>query len=146
MILFDVTYNNLEDIKEINKIVGKPINFINAIKLKGTGSGRMIIDNVSYNFEKIINDVNDINYGNIELRPKGILIHTTKQLYRFCWVIPYYKLVIYNTDFFSIYSDSSFIRFKKDKRYLHNKKFISKMINFKNDQLLNYNLNEIYRH
>ena len=38
----------------------------------------MIVDKVSPNLNSILNTVSDLNYANIEMRKKGILIHITK--------------------------------------------------------------------
>jgi hypothetical protein len=76
-----------------------------------------------------------INYANIELRPKGIIIHFTNRLDRYSWIIPFYRLVIYSTQTFSIHSNGNCIQFKKNKNYQDNKKFIHKMTDFKNNYL-----------
>ena len=77
----------------------------------------------------------EIDYGNIELRPKGIIVHYTKKLESFSWVIPYYRLAFYNSQSFSIHANGNFIQFLKNKNYKTNKKFIEKMITLKNDFL-----------
>lgn len=136
--LFNITYTDKDDIAEINKMVGKSLRFIPALKLKGTGSGRMIIEDVSERFKNILTKVSDLNYGNIELRPRGIIIYITKQLEQFCWVIPYYKLTVFNGNYFSIHSDNNFIRFRKDVKYRENKKFIDKMMHLKVLQTQNH--------
>ena len=132
--LFNTSYTDKEITKQINNLVGKPFSFIKAIKLKGIGSKRMIIDEVSPNLHTVINLVNDINYGSIELRPKGILIHIGKGLQRFAWVIPYYKLVIYKTNGASIHADGKFIHFRKNKTFKENKQFFKKLL----DQKINF--------
>ena len=114
--------------------VGGDVLKSEAIKLKGIGSKRMIIDEVSPNLHTIVNLVNDINYGSIELRPKGILIHIGKGLQRFAWVIPYYKLVIYKTNGASIHADGKFIHFRKNKTFKENKQFFKKLL----DQKINF--------
>ena len=43
----------------------------------------MIIDEVSNNFSSLLNKVSDLNYGNIELRPNGILVMINKGLENF---------------------------------------------------------------
>ncbi|WGH74272.1 hypothetical protein P8625_09095 [Tenacibaculum tangerinum] len=129
--LFNVTHTNKENQLIINHIVGARFNFFKSIKLNGIGSGKMIIEEVSENFKELISDTSDLNYGNIELRPGGILVFVTKKLQRFCWTIPYYKLVVYKNESFSIYADANFIRFRKDKNYRENQKFIRKMMNLK---------------
>lgn len=132
--LFNTSYTDKEITKQINNLVGKPFSFIKAIKLKGIGSKRMIIDEVSPNLHTIVNLVNDINYGSIELRSKGILIHIGKGLQRFAWVIPYYKLVIYKTNGASIHADGKFIHFRENKTFKENKQFFKKLL----DQKINF--------
>ena len=115
----------------MNDLLGKPYSFVKAIKLGGVGSKRMIIDAVSPGFLKLINAVSDINYGNIELREKGIVIHINKGLKNFSWAIPYYQLHTYKTEGFSIHAQGNFVRFKSNKLLKENKNFIDKIINCK---------------
>jgi len=111
--------------------VGKPYSLIQAIKRRGVGSKRMIVDKVSPNLNSILNTVSDLNYANIEMRKNGILIHTTKGLKNFTWAIPFYHLVLYKTDGMSIHAQGKFIHFKKSKTFYENKKFLSSLLNEK---------------
>jgi hypothetical protein len=129
--IFNTTHRNKEDAATINSLLGKSYNFITAIKLGGVGSKRMVIDGVSPGFLKVLNAVSDVNYGNIELREKGIIVHINKGLKNFSWPIPYYQLHTYKTDGFSIHAHGNFVRFKNDKLLRENKKFLSKIIQFK---------------
>jgi hypothetical protein len=126
--IYNRTYFNKKDEKEINETLGNSFSFLQILKLRGVGSSRFIIHSVSENLSHTTNKVSDINYCSIELRPYGILVNITQQLNLFSWLIPYYKLVIFNSDTFSIHSDGSNIKIVKDKNYLNNKNFISKMI------------------
>jgi len=130
-LLLNTTHNNKDNNKLIDNLVGKPFSFLQIIKLKGIGSKRMIVDDVSPNMASILNTVSDTNYGNIELRPKGILIHITKGLKNFTWAIPYYKLVVYKTKGSSIHSNGKFIHFRNNKTFRENKKFFNKLMNEK---------------
>jgi hypothetical protein len=87
--IFNTTLNNKDAAASINEMLGTSYSFIQAIKLGGVGSKRMVIDAVSPGFADLINAVSDINYGNIELREKGILVHINKGLKNFSWAIPY---------------------------------------------------------
>lgn len=136
--LFNITHTDKEDIAEINAFIGKPIGFMASLKLRGIGSGRMIIDGVSANFQRVLALVSNLEYGSIELRPKGIIVYITKQMERFCWVIPYYKLSVFNDGYFSIHSDNCFIRFRKDLKYKENKRFIDKMMCLKALKMKDY--------
>ena len=128
MKLFNTTYHDNDDIKLMDELVGKPFSFITAIQMGGVGSKRLMIANASPEFNDVLKSISDINYANIALRPQGIIVHFTQQLKRYAWVVPYYKLVIYNTATFSMYSDHVFLRFVKNKQYQENKGFIKKMM------------------
>jgi hypothetical protein len=112
-------------------LVGKPIGLLQSFKMKGTGSKRMIIDDVSINMRDFVNSVADATYANIELRPIGILIRINKGLRNFAWVIPYYQLVIYKTNGSSIHAQGHFIHFKNNITLKENKSFFDKMLNEK---------------
>ena len=73
----------------------------------------------------------DLNYGNIELREKGILIHINKGLKNYSWAVPYYQLHTYKTAGFSIHAQGNFVRFKSNKLLKENKNFIQKIVHFK---------------
>ena len=125
------THTNKENKELLNALVGKAYSFLQSLKLKGVGSKRMVIDNVSPNLKHLLNTVSDVNYTNIELRPKGILIHITKGLQNFTWAIPYYQLVIYKADGSSIHAQGRFIHFKNNKMLKENKLFFDKLLNEK---------------
>ncbi|WP_320814132.1 hypothetical protein [Flavobacterium sp.] len=129
--LYDITYRNDKVTKEINDFIGNPYSFLKAIQMGGTGSHRMMIDEVSAHFKNIVNTVSDINYGSIEIRPNGIIFHVSKGLQRFAWLIPYYKLVIFKSITLSIHADGKFIKFKDNQFTRKNSAFISKLIDLK---------------
>ncbi|MET2984006.1 hypothetical protein [Aureibaculum conchae] len=126
--VLETTYHNKKDEILINDLVGKSFTFWQILKLKGIGSKRMIVNTVSTNMKEYINKVADITYANIELRPKGILVLINKGLRNFTWVIPYYQLVIYKSDGFSIHAQGKFVSFKEDRLFKENKKFINKLL------------------
>lgn len=136
-VVLDTTYHNKEHKELLSDLVGNSFSFIQSIKLGGVGSKRMIIGDVSPNLKPYLNLSADINYGNIELRPHGILIHFTKGLLRYTWAIPYYMLVIYKTNGISFHSQGKYIHFKDTKTYKENKKFIDKLISLKIESNLN---------
>lgn len=138
--LLNTTHTNKENNKIIDDIVGKPFSLIQSIKMRGVGSKRMIVDEVSPNMASILNTVSDTNYGNIELRPIGVLIHITKGLQNFTWAIPYYQLVVYKINGSSIHSNGKFIHFRNNKTFKENKKFFDKLMNekIKYDQQFNF--------
>ena len=141
--ILDSTYTNKENKLLIIDLVGKPFSFLEAIKMKGIGSKRMIINDVSPNLKSYINKVSDANYANIELRKKGILIHINKGLKNFTWAIPYYQLVIYKTNGSSIHAQGRFIHFKNNITFKENKSFFSKMLDEKIKYDMQYNIQHL---
>lgn len=133
--LFNTTHTNKTYIKECNAILGDAYTLLKKIKLGGNGSSRLMVDRFSAKLEPKNRNTTAINYANIELRPKGIIIHFTNGLDRYSWLVPYFRLMIYNTQTLSIHANGNFIVFKKNKNYTDNKKFIDKMINLKNEVL-----------
>jgi hypothetical protein len=127
-LVLDTTYYNKEHKELFDNFVGKPYTFFEAIKRRGVGSKRMIIDKVSSNLNPILNTVSDLNYANIEMRKNGILIHITKGLRNFTWAIPFYHLVLYKTDGISIHAQGKFIHFKKSRNYYENKNFLRSLL------------------
>lgn len=136
--MFNTTLNNKDATATMNDLLGKSYSFLKAIKMGGVGSKRMIIDAVSPGFLKVINAVSDVNYGNIELREKGIIVHINKGLKNYSWAIPYYQLHTYKTEGFSIHAQGNFVRFKNNKLLKENKQFIAKLINSKIENTKQY--------
>ncbi len=126
--VLDTTYYNKEHRQIFENFVGKPYTFFEAIKRRGVGSKRMIVDKVSVNLNPILNTVSDLNYANIEMRKKGILIHITKGQQNFTWAIPFYHLVVYKTDGMSIHAQGKFIHFKKSRNFYENKNFLRSLL------------------
>ena len=129
--LLDTTHSNKEHDTLINDLVGKPFSFFQSLKMKGIGSKRMIIEDVSPNMTLYLNTVSDVNYANLELRPIGILVLINKGLKNYTWVIPYYQLVIYKTNGSSIHAQGRFIHFRNNKTFKENKSFFDKLLDLK---------------
>lgn len=129
--ILNTTHYNKEHKSTIADLVGSEFSLVQKLKLKGVGSKRMIIDDVSPNMKSLMNIVSDINYGNIELRPKGVLIMINQGLKNFTWVIPFYQLVIYKTNGSSIHAQGRFVHFRNNKTFKENKKFFDKLLDAK---------------
>lgn len=140
--LYNTTYKNKDAEATINNLIGKRYSFFESIKLKGTGSKRMIIEDVSIGFKTIMNTVSDVNYGNIELRSKGIIIHINKGLQNYSWAIPFYQLHIYKTNGYSLHAQGNYVRFKTDKLYKENKTFLDRILQLKVENEENYSFYE----
>ena len=142
-LLLNTTHRNKDNTKLINDRVGKAYSIMQSFKIKGTGSKRMIIDEVSPNLASVINKIGDTNYGNIEIRPNGILIHITKGHKNFTWAIPYYQLVIYKINGTSIHANGKFVHFRNSKTFKENKSFFNKLFDIKVKYDEQYNFTEL---
>jgi len=138
--ILNTTHYNAEHKTLISDLIGRPFSLVQKLRLRGIGSKRMIIDNVSPNMRSLMNKVSDTNYGNIELRPKGILIMINKGLNNFTWVIPFYQLVIYKTNGSSIHAQGRFVHFRNNITFKENKKFFNKLMDLKIDYDLEYTM------
>ena len=131
--LYNITYKNKETEKEINAEMGKPFGLIEKLRLGGIGSRRMIIENFSEDLKNIALKVSGIQYANIELRPNGVIIHINQGIYTHAWTIPYFRLSIFNGDFFTIHGGGSHIQFNKEKSWKENKDFLQKIVKLKSE-------------
>ena len=138
--VLDTTYYNNEHKPIIDQFVGESYNLWEAIRRGGVGSKRMIVEKLSPNLDHITNSTSDINYANIELRKRGVLIHITKGLKNYTWAIPFYQLVFYKTNFTSIHAQGKFIHFKNSKMFKENKMFFKNLMNEKIEFDLQYTL------
>ena len=131
MSLYNITFKNKEITKLINEEMGKAYGMISKIKLGGIGSRRMIIQEFSQDLNKLRLKVSGLQYANIELRPKGVILHINQGIYTHAWTILFYHLNIYNGDFFTIHGSGSYIKFEKEKSWKENKAFIHKLVKLK---------------
>lgn len=138
--ILDTTYTNKKHTEIINDLVGKPYGFVQSIRMKGIGSKRMIIEDVSPNMKQYLNTVAAVNYANLELRPLGLLIRINKGLRNYTWVIPYYQLVMSHSDGSSIHAQGKFIQFRKNTTFKENKAFFAKLLDKKVKYDVEYNI------
>ena len=131
--LYNITHKNKETEKEINAEMGKPFGLIEKLKLGGIGSRRMIIENFSEDIKNLALKVSGIQYANIELRPNGIIVHINQGIYTHAWTIPYFRLSVFNGDFFTIHGGGSHIQFNKEKSWKENKDFLQKIVKLKSE-------------
>lgn len=129
----NTTYFNRDNQHLIDDLVGKRFGFIEKLKRKGVGSSRMIVGEISQRLSQVTNVHQELTYANIELRPGGILVHLNSARKSFTWAIPFYQLVIYKTNGFSIHCNGNFIHFKNDKLFRENKSFFKNLMQAKID-------------
>ena len=105
--LFNISYNDPKVKRDIEIAVGKPFALRERWALGGIGSGKLRITETSIDIHNLLVLDQNINQCNIELRPKGIIVHFRSLLETYGLVIPYYKLKIYKgkAEEYSIYKD-----------------------------------------
>lgn len=124
--IFETTYTKRETILEINKLVGKPYSLLERLKMKGIGSKRMAISAISEEYQEYMNADHYMTHANIELRPKGIILHFRYKLESYAWPMPYGQVVVETTPILTFKSSGKFISFKNGMEV--NKLFIDKII------------------
>lgn len=129
--LLNTTHNDKKIITQINDWVGKPFGLLDNFKLKGIGSPRLDIVKASNEIEKLLNRDNHRNYGNIELRSKGIIFRFHTRLETYALVIPYYKLVIFKPgNSYTIHIDHHYVSFEAMPTDKPIHRFIEKIMDF----------------
>ena len=132
----NLSYNSKKNRTILSEIVGRPFSLIERIRLKGIGSGKLIIIDASKEIVELLRLDNNINHCNIELRTNGIIIRFRSLLETYGLIIPYYKLVIYKgeSNIYSFYKDNYYIKFMADnkKTSLFVKKIVRLKIKFQN--------------
>ena len=136
--LKNISYNNLNVIDEINKLVGKPYSFLEKIKRGGVGSKKLLITKADKVIENLLILDQNINNCNIEIRSSGIIIYFRSLLETYGLIIPYYKLVVFKVseNEYTFNVDSKFVKIKIKSEKDH--AFIRKIMQEKAKNTKNY--------
>ena len=132
---YDTTFWDKQLKKEINEAMGQSISLLKRLDMDGIGSPRFNVEDVSPAFEVVMNRRTNVNYGTMEIRPKGLIVHFAKALKSFAWLIPYYKLAIFQGEQLQIHADGQFIKIRKDNQSKALRKFIIKLLEYKEEYL-----------
>lgn len=118
--IYDTSYSNKETTRKINQLVGLPFSWRQRLKFRGIGSPSMVIADISNEYKKYMNAEHYQTKANIELRPKGILIHFRHKLQAYSWVMPFTSLTVLHDTHLTLASDDLFISFHEptDKIFL----------------------------
>lgn len=134
--IFNNNHNDKKIKKKISALVGTSFSWIERFKRKGIGSTRIKVIHTSAGLKDYFGRDQDIKYINIELRPKGILVYIKNKVNDYVWVIPFYKLSLYQSKHYSIHADGEFLKCDLSTIYPRNEKFFRK-IHEKKSQLAN---------
>jgi len=116
LMLLNISYNDEEVKRKIEKTVGKPFSLQKRWKIGGIGSPKLLIDSSSLDISNLLILDQNIDQCNIELRPQGIIVRFRSLLETYGLIIPYYKLKIYKgeANIYSIYMDNYFVKVISD--------------------------------
>ncbi len=131
--LLNISYNRPKIKEQIDESVGKAFSLMDRIKMGGIGSGKLFINSSSVQIHNLLILDSYVNTCSIEMRPKGILLSFRSILETYALIIPYHKLKIYKGESqqYSIYMDSYFVKVKADQKRIH--QFMKKVMDQKLD-------------
>ena len=129
--ILDSTVLSKKQKQEMDQLVGSSFSIWDSLRLKGIGSSKLNIESYSEKFKPFLEQNNSLNYCNIELRPKGIIVHINKRASRLSWVIPYYCLSLFSSEHLGIHSTGHFLKIKHDDLYNKSVSFIQKVMTCK---------------
>lgn len=131
--LLNVSYNRPKIKAQIDAEVGPPFTLMERLKMKGIGSGKLIIDSTSKHIHNLLVLDNNRNVCGIEMRPKGIILSFRSLLETYALVIPFWKLKLYKgqADVYSVYRDDYFVKIKALEKSHH--KFMQKLLSYKSE-------------
>jgi len=131
--LVNFSSNNLNTQKDINNVLGSSFTLIERFKMLGINSPKMNIIKASVSINNFLILDQTINFCNVELRPKGILIKFQKHFETYALIIPYFKLSIHKGDLnaYTFFKDQYFIKILATDRDEKIHSFISKILSEK---------------
>jgi hypothetical protein len=129
--IYSVVRLTKEEKKEIDEWVGTPYGLWYRIKQMGIGSAKMLVAEYSQHFNEYFSFVQGVKSVNVELRPKGIILHFKKRVDHYIWVIPYHMLTMYQTSRLSFYAGGHKLSVFKQYLGISHVKFFNRIRNQK---------------
>ena len=129
--IFNFSYRDRELIRKINEMVGKPFGFWERIKMKGIGSPIFTLSHASEGINtRLPKDLSMVKVS-FELRPNGVIVHFKKYTEHYTWVIPYYRLSVYQSRDLSIHAEGEYMKLSTLKLRKSHHTFIQRLISLK---------------
>ena len=128
--ILNISYQSKSQERDINDFVGLSYTFWKSLKMGGSGSQKLIINDCHEIFDPYLKQLHSTKYCNIELRPKGIGLRFRYKLEAIGWFIPYTTLDYHHEDFSLKIQDQLtgfFMNLKASHRNRINLKFMNKM-------------------
>ena len=128
--ILNISYQSKNQERDINDQVGLSYTFWESLKMGGSGSQKLIINDCHEIFDPYLKQLHSTKYCNIELRPRGIGLRFRYKLEAIGWFIPYTTLDYHHEDFSLKIQDQLtgfFMNLKASHRNRINLKFMNKM-------------------
>ena len=128
--ILNISYQSKSQERDINDHVGLSYTFWESLKMGGSGSQKLIINDCHEIFDPYLKQLHSTKYCNIELRPKGIGLRFRYKLEAIGWFIPYTTLDYHHEDFSLKIQDQPtgfFMNLKASHRNRINLRFMNKM-------------------
>ncbi len=109
--IYEISNSSLVHHSECIALVGEPFSFHEKVARGCIGSPNLLLISFSSAFGKLHPGQELNNLVDIEIRPKGVIVHFDIHLLTYAWVIPFYKLHTYQSSNLSIHADGHFMKF-----------------------------------
>ena len=131
--LLQYSYHNRKIKRQVEELVGKPYSIIQRLKMNGNGSQRLSVVSANDELVKILTTTSNTDpYINIELRPKGIIVHFRIRLDNWALILPYYSLSIFSQENqLKLYSGEWKIQLTGYRQAPVDRKFVQKALKLK---------------
>ena len=124
----------------VNELVGKRFGIFHKLKNGSIGSEPFIIQSCSPEFDINFDSIEYTRKCNIELRPKGIIVHFRKNSSSFIWPIAFHHLTMYKSgQIISIYENTAYLEIKPLVLRKRNSPFIQRLLDAKSIYSAQYN-------
>jgi|TARA_B110000046_G_scaffold123224_1_gene129784 hypothetical protein len=128
--ILNISYQSRSQERDINDYVGFSYTFWESLKMGGSGSQKLIINDCHEIFDPYLKQLHSTKYCNIELRPKGIGLRFRYKLEAIGWFVPYSALSYDHDEFYIRIQDQItgyFMNVKASHRNRINLKFTKKL-------------------
>ena len=97
-LFYRYSYRTKETEETLNTLLGKPYGLVRSLKMGGTGSQRFDVVEINKEIADIIASSSNPPYINLEMRPKGLMLHLKVRLDNWVLALPYHLLSLYSSD------------------------------------------------
>ena len=132
---YNTSYRNKSIDKEIDGHLGESYGLIKTFQLRGKGSGRMLIEEMSQKLFDSLDGHAGMHFTNIEQRPKGILLFFKRNTSEFTWAVPFHHLSVFKTKTYNIHAQGQYVKLRLSTVFPYNEKFLKRMLKFRNDYM-----------